>query len=152
MPAPKLDLETIYGRLQYARDRSGYKQEEFAQLVGFSATGWGKIERGQRGLLCEYLERANKILKLDIGFYFGEIPYENAIGSNNFNYQTLIEKINSLESKVKPPEDIDQLAYKVTIDPDLRRIVESVAWKDGILKKPRATPGGPARHNAHRDD
>ena len=109
MLSPKMDLSTIHGRIQYARDRGGYQQEEFSKLVNYSPSGWQKVEQGVRNITADTIEKVNEILNLDVRYYFGQIPYDDAVGGVNNNYAALVAKIQNMENNLAPAQALDEV-------------------------------------------
>jgi len=133
MPASKMDLDTPHGRLQYARSVAGYEQEAFGKLMGYSTDGWQKIEQGKRRLTYELIEKVNTLLRLDIRYYFGQLPYHEAVKGNAVTYDDLVRRIKDLENKVSPKEKLDEVTKTVAINEPLNDVVRM------FYKEPAAT-------------
>ena len=73
-----LFLSTPNERIRYAREKAGFTQRGFADLVNLSQANWSKIERGKTRITIDLLEKVNSILKLDINYYFGTVNYKEA--------------------------------------------------------------------------
>jgi len=72
-------LSSVYERIVYARKKAGFSQKSFAMKLDMSPGNWSKIENGMLGVKCELIEKINKILKLDIRYYFGLLNYMSAV-------------------------------------------------------------------------
>jgi transcriptional regulator with XRE-family HTH domain len=60
------DLQRTVGRnLRAHRERRGYSQEAFAQLLGVHRTYLGGLERGERNLTLKSVERIAAALSVD---------------------------------------------------------------------------------------
>lgn len=60
------ELQRIVGRnLRHIRLERGYSQEAFADYMGVHRTYMGAVERGERNLTLQTLERIADFLKVD---------------------------------------------------------------------------------------
>lgn len=60
------ELQKVVGRnLRRYRQERGYSQEAFAEVMGVHRTYMGGVERGERNLTLQTLERMAEILGLD---------------------------------------------------------------------------------------
>lgn len=60
------ELQRVVGRnLRAYRQERGYSQESFAHVVGVHRTYMGSLERGERNLTLQSLERLAEILGVD---------------------------------------------------------------------------------------
>jgi len=130
VPQPKVDLSTVNGRVQYAREQAGYRQDEFAKLINYEPSSWQKIEQGQRRLSIEKLEEANAVLDLDIRYYFGQIPYQDAVSRAGNNYAALAKKIEDMEKRLSPGSQVDEVTAAWLGKPQIRNIVRKIASLD----------------------
>lgn len=61
------DLQKVVGRnLRAYRMEKGLSQEDFAEVVGVHRTYMGGLERGERNLTLQSLERIAEVLGLDV--------------------------------------------------------------------------------------
>ena len=61
------DLQKVVGRnLRAYRLERGLSQEDFAEVVGVHRTYMGGLERGERNLTLQSLERLAEVLRLDV--------------------------------------------------------------------------------------
>lgn len=132
LSSSKYNLDTPNGRIQFARSQKGYTQEEFATKVSMGISNWKKIEQGNRKISIDLILTINLILKLDIRYYFGEIPYEEALNPEA-RYKDLVESIESLKKKVMSPQEIDPIAERVMINNDLNNLVRKIVYLPGEL-------------------
>lgn len=89
-------------------------------------------------MTLEHLIRANEVLQLDFRFFFGEISYEESLKEKSYNYDDLVKKLEKLELKVSPIENLDEVTDRVRINPVLHEIVSMIFTKDaGILREIR---------------
>jgi transcriptional regulator with XRE-family HTH domain len=127
LPAAKPDLKTINGRIQQARMNAGHDQAEFAELIGEKPDTWSKIERGGKNgtrVLYEHIEKANRILKLDVRYYFGEATYEQAKDPEKIILtKEIADRLRALEESQNPIKGLDEVTSAVKKRPDLRKIV-----------------------------
>ncbi|MET8654970.1 helix-turn-helix domain-containing protein [Nocardia aurea] len=56
---------TLGANARAIRLARGYSQEHFAELLGFHRTYWGTLERGQRNLTLQAVERLADALGVD---------------------------------------------------------------------------------------
>lgn len=127
MPAPRPDMSTPHGRLQYARMCSPWDQDEFARKMGYeSASGWAKIETGQNELKYEHIAKANEHLKLDVRYYFGEIAYEDAKPERIKRLEDLGESVKELQRIVRPVEALDEVTDTVRTSKSLHDLVQMI--------------------------
>lgn len=69
------DLQKVVGRnLRAYRMERGLSQEDFAEVVGVHRTYMGGLERGERNLTLQSLERLAEVLGLDPIKLFLEEP------------------------------------------------------------------------------
>ena len=73
-----LFLSTVYERIKYAREKAGFNQKSFAAELNISPCNWSKIENGTLRVHYDLLENINKLLGLDVRYYFGLLNYEEA--------------------------------------------------------------------------
>jgi len=60
------ELQKVVGRnLRQYRQERGYSQEAFAEFMGVHRTYMGGVERGERNLTLQTLERMADILNVD---------------------------------------------------------------------------------------
>lgn len=138
MPAPKRDLETIHGRLQFARDRAGYTRAQFAERMKRSSDGWAKIELGTNSLSADVLAEANEILGLDERFYFGKISYDEAKSGQSQSLSGIAEDIRSIRDQVqgKTGDDADGIAQRIRANASLQELFEQVRfWDAGAIAR-----------------
>lgn len=94
MPKSVFDMETVNGRLAFARDQAGFNQIEFGRLMGYSSrTGWPKIERGENTLTADHVGKAAKILGLDVRYFYGQIDYREAGNASPKTYHDFIAAV-----------------------------------------------------------
>lgn len=59
-------LQRIVGRnLRRHREKQGYSQEAFAELMGVHRTYFSSVERGERNLTLQTLEKIARFLDVD---------------------------------------------------------------------------------------
>lgn len=129
--------ESINNRLKIARDRCGFDQAEFAKLIGYTPSGWAKVEQGQRKLSTEMLQEANQILNLDIRYFFGIIPFEEAKENENYSIKDLIKTVNQVsEQGASYSTKEDPILQRVRINKNLYDLVKKIAFLSGdVLDK-----------------
>lgn len=60
------ELQRVVGRnLRHHRLRQGFSQEAFAELMGIHRTYFSSVERGERNLTLQTLERIANFLEVD---------------------------------------------------------------------------------------
>lgn len=108
----------IGSKIRKVRELRGLSQENLADELGMSSTGYGKIERDEVSVSFDRLQQISKVLGVDIENIIG---FDENIAFNNFhstiewqvgNYSMPVEmkklyedKITLLEDKVKYLED-----------------------------------------------
>jgi transcriptional regulator with XRE-family HTH domain len=66
------DIKTKFGaRLRMLRKKKGLSQEAFADLCGLHRTYIGAIERGERNISLENIEKIARALGVSVQFLFG---------------------------------------------------------------------------------
>ena len=138
MPAPKRDLDTIHGRLQFARDKAGYTRVEFARLMGYSSDGWAKIELGTNSLQADTLSKANEVLQLDERYYFGKVPYDEAAGSSAATLTDLSKKIETMAARLEGSknDEASMIANRIRGNERLRDLFDLVKfWEGSMLQR-----------------
>lgn len=66
------DIKTKFGaRVRMLRKEKGLSQEDFADLCGLHRTYIGAIERGERNISLENIEKIARALGVSIPFLFG---------------------------------------------------------------------------------
>ena len=114
-------------------------QEEVANWFGMSKQGWQKKEAGKiTGFdlhdIGLFLEKTG----IDARYLFGKINrIEDAdlLSQRNksINYEDLYQKINDLENKILPVKDKDPIAYRVSINEPLRKLVSKIQYLDAHM-------------------
>jgi len=139
MPASKDDPTTPSGRLQIARKRQGYTQADFAKAIGYSPSGWQKVELGDTDLTYEHIQRANEILRLDVRYYFGGMSYEEARDGAGSILDNIVKKIDRIDRRVVPIGDrVDEnsAASQVLKRPVIERFVQRIQhWEDAAVER-----------------
>jgi transcriptional regulator with XRE-family HTH domain len=65
-----MDNQKLIGeRIKEARERARLTQEQLGSKVGFSAMGISHLEKGQRGVKIEHLDRIADALELDVSYF-----------------------------------------------------------------------------------
>ncbi|MBI3610908.1 MAG: helix-turn-helix transcriptional regulator [Nitrospirae bacterium] len=66
------DIKTKFGaRVRMLRTKKGLSQEAFADLCGLHRTYIGAIERGERNISLENIEKIARALGVSVQFLFG---------------------------------------------------------------------------------
>ena len=66
------NIKTKFGaRVRMLRKKKGFSQEAFADLCGLHRTYIGAIERGERNISLENIEKIARSLGVSIPFLFG---------------------------------------------------------------------------------
>jgi transcriptional regulator with XRE-family HTH domain len=132
VPAPKPDMNTVNGRLANARMRKDIDQEVFAEKLAYTLKGWQNIEQGQRGLSVDVLRKANEILELDYGYYFGQISYDEAVQRQSVDMSAVLSKLDDMQHSLpvydQDPE-LNKLAMRLRANRDLREHTERLAYQ-----------------------
>ena len=105
-------------KIRQIRDLKGLNQENMANELGISVTGYGKIERNEVSVNYERLEQISTVLGVKVEHLIG---FDNNLALNNFNNtveqqigtfnfpnelkQLYEDKIKLLEDKIKLLED-----------------------------------------------
>ncbi len=129
MPTPKPDENTIHGRLQQARLVRKLSQEAMANHVGKSVSAWARIERGETELRLKDLTKANELLRLDVRYFFGKIPLEDAYSPNlglTPAGEVAVQRLNKKASQMKKKIQKAEYADVFELLDDLNRTLEKV--------------------------
>jgi len=112
------DKEFIRNRLAEAIKKSGLKKIKVAEIAGMSHVSLYRILNGDRNLNnTETIMRLAEALKLPVGYFFGEIDYDDAISGNKVSPMSLNDII--------VPKGWDNLLYELsTLKYDDIKVVE----------------------------
>ena len=88
-------------RIRKVRELKGYSQENLAQILGMSITGYGKIERDEVSINMDRLTRISEILGVGIESIIG---FDENVAFNNFN-----SKIEQQIGRYDMPEEMRKL-------------------------------------------
>ncbi|HLS53104.1 MAG TPA: helix-turn-helix transcriptional regulator [Tissierellaceae bacterium] len=73
-----LDLINIGQRIRIEREKLGITRERFAEIVNLSPFYIGQIERGERSMSLDTLDKISKALKISLDYIItGNVPYHN---------------------------------------------------------------------------
>lgn len=135
----------IYDKVRVMREVRQWSQEEMADKMGMSVTGYAKIERGQSKLHYDKLEQIAQIFNISINdlvdidkkqpsWYFGE----NSANYNGANYysseQSIILELEKLKLTIENQQQIlatkdELLAQKDNEIVALKEIIELLKKK-----------------------
>ena len=73
---------TIGKRIRYYRNQLGLSQEKLAELAGCHATYVGQVERGEKNLTVESIEKIAGALNLPLSQLFEKLGPQNADSAN----------------------------------------------------------------------
>ncbi len=76
----------VHDKLKVMRLFKGWSQEEMAEKLGYSLSGYTKVERGETDLNISKLEKISEIMGIDL---------EKLLGMNESNIFNLAEKSNN---------------------------------------------------------
>lgn len=88
-------------RIRKVREIKGYSQENIAQTLGMSITGYGKIERDEVSINMERLTRISEVLGVGIETIIG---FDENVAFNNFN-----SKIEQQIGRYDMPEEMRKI-------------------------------------------
>ncbi|MCU0446624.1 MAG: helix-turn-helix domain-containing protein [Microscillaceae bacterium] len=107
---------TLGTKIRFFRGLKGLSQENMADLLGMSLTGYAKIERGETDIAVSRLEQIAKVLDVkleditsfDEKFVFnnyGEKSQANGIVNNHHNFdqerKSYLDRIEQLEKQIQ---------------------------------------------------
>lgn len=69
-------------KIRKIREIKGFSQENVAEELGMSVTGYGKIERNEVSLNFDKLAKISEVLKVEIETIIG---FDDKVAFNNFN-------------------------------------------------------------------
>lgn len=96
----------VFEKIAWMRKVKGWSQEDIAERLGMSATGYGKIERGETDIPLSRLEQLSDIL---------EIGLSDLIGLDDrsvFNFAP--NNQNNFNTHVHPPIEPSDLAHELS--------------------------------------
>ena len=100
-------------RIRKVRELKGFSQENLAEELNMSVTGYGKIERNEVSVNFDKLMRISEILKVDVENIIG---FDENVAFNNFN-STIEQQIGRymmpIEMKKLYEENIQLLKDKI---------------------------------------
>lgn len=119
---------TLGNKIRFFRTLKNLSQENMADLLGLSLTGYAKIERGETDMTISRLEQIAEVIgvkleditSFDEKFVFnnyGEKSQSNGIVNHNNTFEnerkSYLDRIESLEQKIQYLQNvIDQLLTK----------------------------------------
>lgn len=96
----------INEKIRMLREFNHFSQEEMAEKLNISTTGYAKIERGERGLNFAKLEKIAAVFDIEVADLVS-INYKSAIylinensryqNNNNYNLDEMIHEIDKLK-------------------------------------------------------
>lgn len=125
-------------KIRAVREYRKLTGEEFGKPLAVSRANLSQIENGKRHASTELLYLICQSYDIDARFFFDQlddVKHADLMHKDAPTAENMMRKLEELERKVKPPEDIDPLAYRVTIDAELREVVEILAYRDGTTKR-----------------
>ena len=100
---PKMEINE---KIRMLREFNHFSQEEMAEKLNISTTGYAKIERGERGLNFAKLEKIAAVFDIEVADLVS-INYKSAIylinensryqNNNNYNLDEMIHEIDKLK-------------------------------------------------------
>jgi len=126
------------GLLKQARESRGRSQSMIADVISADQTYISKIEKNKLlgGIKGDELLRIAGFLQYDPYVFIGKLSFEEGdlkTKANQPKLNEIAEMVSRLDEKISPPEDIDELANRVTLKPELRKIVAMIAYEDSTL-------------------
>lgn len=105
----------INEKIRMLREFNQFSQQEMADKLSISATGYAKIERGERGLNVARLEKIAEIFGMEVSDLFSvndkSVVYlinENSHHHNNNNYgsEELVHEIDKLKLQLAHKDEL----------------------------------------------
>lgn len=124
-----------YEKIKLIREQQNLTQEELAEKLFMSVSGYSKIERGESQINLQRLQQIADILQVAL---FDLMPDNNISinnnGDNSYNYQFNIGTNQILQSEIEKLNLIithknELLAQKITENELLKQLVESLKNK-----------------------
>lgn len=96
----------VFEKIAWLRKIKGWSQEDIAERLGMSATGYGKIERGETDIPLSRLEQLSGILEIGLTDLIG---LEDRAVLNFASSHTQ----NSFSTHIHSPSEPNDLAYEL---------------------------------------
>lgn len=103
----------IGARIRKVRELKGFSQENIAEELGMSVTGYGKIERNEVGVNFDKLIKISEVLGVEVEAIIG---FDENVAFNNFNSkieQQIGRYVMPIEMKKLYEENIQLLKDKI---------------------------------------
>ena len=132
----------VFERIREVRKYRHLTQDNIAEWFNISKQSWSRKERGtEGGLGPEQLKLFIEKTKIDARYIFGQIDsLEEADLTRQTerkkDYSDLVNEIQSLKTHVQGVKESDPVAYRVSINNALHRVVEKIQYLDaGYLER-----------------
>jgi len=120
----------IYETIGFMRQLKGWSQEEMAEQLQMSASGYAKIERGETDIHLSRLEQIAHVLQKDLTelLNFGEKNIIYVVGDNNHQIQNLNFSQEATAFEIKRLQLIIEYQIK-----EITHLKETISLKDELI-------------------
>lgn len=134
----------VFEKIAWMRKIKGWSQEDIAERLGMSTTGYGKIERGETDIPLSRLEQLSDILEIGLSDLIGLDDRSVFNFASNF----VSNSQNNFNTHVHPPIEPSDLAHelsKARLEVDYLKDILSqkdkeIAFLRDLLQRSQAQP------------
>ena len=98
-------------KIRQIRDLKGLNQENMANELGISVTGYGKIERNEVSVNYERLKQISTVLGVKVEHLIG---FDNNLALNNFNNTVDVNRESNFNPRLTATSRFNPIQFKVT--------------------------------------
>ena len=130
---PKMEINE---KIRMLREFNHFSQEEMAEKLNISTTGYAKIERGERGLNFAKLKKIAAVFDIEVADLVS-INYKSAIylinensryqNNNNYNLDEMIHEIDKLKLQLTHKNEL--ILQKDNEIKMLQNVIETLSKK-----------------------
>ena len=124
-------------RLREVREHIGLTGQQFGEKIGLSKQQVSLLEKAERDLTAQHILLIYQAFHIDPRFFFGMLgTVADADLSESYEAPTtenLLKRLSDLEDKVRPAQDSDPVAHRVTVNAPLRDLVRRIMYLDATL-------------------
>jgi len=124
-------------RLREVREHIGLTGQQFGEKIGLSKQQVSLLEKAERDLTAQHILLIYQAFHIDPRFFFGMLEsVADADLSESYEAPTtenLLKRLSELEDKVRPAQDSDPVAHRVTVNAPLRDLVRRIMYLDATL-------------------
>lgn len=129
-------LKKIYERIKFYRQLNGWTQEEIAEKLEMSPSGYGSIERGDTDVSLSRLEKIVEILGIEINDLFNQSGKQvfNLGGAHTIHHQIWYSHLSNEQIQINSHLSNEQIQIKYEFEKQ-QLIIEKLQQENLYLRE-----------------